>query len=277
MKYTIDINQPDNPPPPAAIVDLDSALVRNAFLNHVKQGPLFRNANGRLQSTSNMTVNSIPCTKGRILFPINWMAPSYIDNALQTYLRPIDPNGHSQIRLGAPELDQTTWTKPDTTYIWRATLNMPSSSPWNEIAWVLPMQGHPGSYGPDWATPHTRPPAIALYMKRDHWQLWVRGSNQPKPTQYTHNTKSIDHPFIPGTQNIEISFRCNPLGDDSFVKCIINDVFLAEFKQPVGLNHSALGPNKPALNLAMGYYGTKPSNILNLTYVKILKTSLNQA
>jgi hypothetical protein len=51
------------------------------------------------------------------------------------------------------------------------------------------------------------------------------------------------------------------MSGNSFAKFFINGDTVFHASHPIGLNYSALGPGKPSLSTAMGYYGTQPANL----------------
>jgi hypothetical protein len=120
---------------------------------------------------------------------------------------------------------------------------------------------HPGSYGEHWENPHSRPPAIAIYMKKSRWNIWVRGATSRYPTHYTSN---ISNPrfakFVPGRQEIDMTFQVDPMGENSYINVAINGNEVIESHDVIGMNASGLGAT-PALTTQIGYYGISPKNL----------------
>ena len=270
------INQKPTPDPPQddweTVFEFGDGIGNDEYREHLGQREMFRRPDGWYQSRNNTSANRVPSDTGHIFFPINWMAPDSLQREIVSSGKEQWPNSHAQARIGHfrhEALHASYYTRPNLLYKWDATFCFDYPS-WPAGDWCLIMQGHSGAYGGAWENPASRQPAIALYIRGGDFDMYVRGSDEDRPTKWTHENKWLNTPVRWNGQPNDISMTFRPTPWSGYFAFFINGKMVTpSVSMPVGMNHSALGRGKPALNLACGFYGTRNNRSVRMTHSKL--------
>lgn len=149
----------------------------------------------------------------------------------------------------------------DTTYDWNSM---------NASGWAIPFQWHPGGF----PSGHNQQAPINFYTQsqplRFNVQLLANTNATPGSESWTHDN-DFTFPFSVGKHRIDMEFRFDYTGTNSYFKLWMDRVKKVDTTVPIGLNHSVFGSGQQQMFNQFGIYqdglnGTDQANIYHERY-----------